>query len=65
MILRHGKMLMDFKGELMGMREMRKHVAWYTAGYKNSAAIRRRVNTVESYEGLCALCEDARTYCES
>ncbi len=63
MILRHGRMLMDFKGELMGMREMRKHVAWYTAGYRNSAAIRRRVNEVESYEGLCALCEDAGRQC--
>ncbi len=63
MILRHGKMLMDFKGELMGMREMRKHVAWYTAGYKNSAGIRRRVNEVETYEGLCALCEEAGRNC--
>ena len=59
MILRHGKMLMDFKGELMGMREMRKHVAWYTAGYKNSASIRRKVNQVETYDGLLALCDEA------
>lgn len=60
MILRHARMLMDFKGELMGMREMRKHVAWYTAGYKNSASIRRKVNEVETYDGLRALCEEAR-----
>ena len=60
MILRHGKMQMEFKGELMGMREMRKHVAWYTAGYKNSASIRRRVNEVETYEQLVKLCDDAR-----
>ena len=38
MILRHARMLMEAKGELMAMREMRKHVAWYTAGYQNSAA---------------------------
>lgn len=60
MILRHGRMQMEFKGELMGMREMRKHVAWYTAGYKNSASIRRRVNEVETYEQLVKLCDDAR-----
>lgn len=59
MILRHGKMLMDFKGERMGMREMRKHVAWYTAGYKNSAAIRRKVNQIETYGELQRLCEEA------
>lgn len=59
MILRHGKMLAEFKGELMGMREMRKHVAWYTAGYKNSASIRRKVNIVETYEQLEELCKEA------
>ena len=52
MILRHGKMLVEYKGEYLGIREMRKHVAWYTAGYKNSAALRRKVNQVESYEEL-------------
>ncbi len=52
MILRHARMLIDYKGEVMGMREMRKHVAWYTAGYPNSAALRRQVNQVETYEQL-------------
>lgn len=59
MILRHGKMMIAFKGELMGMREMRKHVAWYTAGYKHSARIRNQVNQVETYEQLEALCDKA------
>lgn len=52
MILRHARMLAEYKGELMGMREMRKHVAWYTAGYKNSASLRRRVNEIETYQDL-------------
>lgn len=60
MILRHGKMQMEFRGELMGMREMRKHVAWYTAGYQHSAAIRRQVNRVENYKQLQELCEHAK-----
>ena len=59
MILRHGRMQMEFKGECMGMREMRKHVAWYTAGYPHSASIRRRVNEVETYEQLEKLCRQA------
>ena len=40
------------KGELAAMREMRKHVAWYTAGYPHSAALRREINEVETLEGL-------------
>lgn len=52
MILRHAGMLAEYKGEQMGMREMRKHVAWYTVGYKNSASLRRRVNEIERYKDL-------------
>lgn len=52
MILRHARMQIAFKGEYLGIREMRKHVAWYTAGYKNSASIRRRVNEVENLRQL-------------
>ena len=52
MIFKHAEMLIVEKGELTGMREMRKHVAWYTAGYKNSAALRRKVNLVESFQDL-------------
>jgi nifR3 family TIM-barrel protein len=59
MILRHGRMQMEFKGEKIGMREMRKHTAWYTAGYPHSADIRRRVNEVETYAQLEKLCHEA------
>lgn len=55
MILRHGRMMMEFKGEMAGMREMRKHVAWYTAGYPNSAALRNDINSVETLDGLAEL----------
>ena len=58
MILLHGQMMMEFKGEMAGMREMRKHVAWYTAGYPNSAALRKDINTVSSMEELAALIEE-------
>lgn len=52
MILRHTKMQMEFKGEYIGMREIRKHAAWYTAGYKNSAKLRGKINETETYEEL-------------
>lgn len=52
MILRHAQGLIAHKGEFTGIHEMRKHVAWYTAGFPHSAQLRRRVNEVESYEDL-------------
>ena len=58
MILRHGRMMLEFKGELAGMREMRKHVSWYTAGYPNSAALRNDINMVSSMEELEALIKE-------
>lgn len=55
MILRHGQLMLELKGELAGMREMRKHVAWYTAGYPGSAALRNDINQVETMEELIGL----------
>lgn len=55
MILRHAQMMIDFKGEFTAMREMRKHVAWYTTGFKKSAKLRLKVNEVESFEQLKSL----------
>jgi len=51
-ILRHARMQLEFKGEYLGMREMRKHVAWYTTGYPHSAKLRVKVNAVETMEQL-------------
>lgn len=55
MILRHGRLQLKYKGEYTGIREMRKHVAWYTAGYPHSAALRNEVNHVETFEELSHL----------
>lgn len=52
MMLRHAKMLLEYKGEHTGIREMRKHIGWYTAGYPYSAKLRARTNEVESLEEL-------------
>ena len=51
-ILRHAKMELELKGEYTAVREMRKHIAWYTAGYPHSAALRKSVNEIESYQEL-------------
>ncbi len=55
MILRHGRMQEAYKGSYTGIREMRKHVAWYTAGMPHSARLRQRANEIESMEELESL----------
>ncbi len=55
MILRHGQMLAEYKGEQTAMREMRGHVAWYTKGMPHSAALRNEINQVETLKGLAGL----------
>ena len=52
MIMRHAVMLADYKGEETALREMRKHVAWYTAGFPHSARLRARVNEITGFEQL-------------
>lgn len=61
MMLRHAKMQLEYKGEYTGIREMRKHVSWYTAGFPNSSRLRAAINMVETYEQLETL---LRTYFE-
>lgn len=51
-ILRHAQMELLQKGEYTAVREMRKHIAWYTIGYPHSAALRRRVNEIEEFSQL-------------
>ena len=55
MILRHGWMLVQFKGEGVAMREMRGHMAWYTKGMPHSATLRNEINQVETLEGFVEL----------
>lgn len=52
MALRHARMQLDFKGDYTGIREMRKHAAWYTSGLKHASQLRRKLNAVETYEQL-------------
>ena len=52
MILKHCRLQMEYDDEIMAVRKMRKHVAWYTHGMKGSSALRDRVNHIESYNEL-------------
>ena len=54
MVERHAALLLDLKGEYTGIREMRKHLAWYTAGYPNSARFRQQINSMETFGELLA-----------
>lgn len=64
MILRHARLAIEYKGEFTGMREMRKHVAWYTMGYPGSSKLRNQVNAIESYSDLVQLLMDYSKHIE-
>lgn len=51
-IERHARMQMEEKGEYTGVKEMRKHLSWYTVGYPNSAKYRQMINSMETMEEL-------------
>ena len=62
MILRHAHMLIEAKGEYTGIREMRKHFAWYTSGMKHASGLRNEVNAVENFLQLEELVEKMREH---
>ncbi|MBR3824423.1 MAG: tRNA dihydrouridine synthase DusB [Lachnospiraceae bacterium] len=57
-VIRHANLQLKYKGEYTGVREMRKHLSWYTAGYPNSARFRQMINSMESMEQLIASVEE-------
>lgn len=54
MVLEHAKLQVKTKGEYTAVREMRKHLAWYTAGMPHSARFRQTINSMETMEELLA-----------
>lgn len=63
MILRHARMQIEWKGEYVGIREMRKHIAWYTVGYKASSKLRNLANQIETLKELEELLENWKSSC--
>ncbi len=52
MLLRHARIMIEYKGEYTAIREMRKHTAWYVSGLPNASAVRKLINYVESYKEM-------------
>lgn len=53
-VLEHARLQLKIKGEYTAVREMRKHLAWYTAGMPHSARFRQMIQSMESMEELTA-----------
>lgn len=51
-IIRHADMQVQYKGEYTAVREMRKHISWYSSGYRNSSKLRGKINEMETMEQL-------------
>lgn len=56
-IRRHAELNLKYKGEYTGVREMRKHLAWYSSGIPGGAKMRSRINEVESMEDILTVAE--------
>lgn len=52
MVMKHLNMVCETKGEKVGVREMRKHIAWYLKGMKNSNRIKNKINTIDTKEEI-------------
>ncbi len=59
-MLRHLKLMVEEKGEYIGIREFRKHVAWYTEGIYGSAKLRKRASEIEFEKDMIVLIEEIR-----
>ena len=57
-IIRHAKLQLEVKGEYIGVREMRKHIGWYSAGVPGAARLRGRVNEMETMEDVLSVARE-------
>lgn len=55
MVTRHLEMLVELKGEHIGLCEMRKHIAWYIKGLHNSTYVKERVFRLDKKEEVLEL----------
>lgn len=56
-MLRHMDLQIQYKGDYLGVREMRKHIAWYTKGMHGSTKMRDDINHIETEEEMRAYLE--------
>ena len=55
-LLRQAERMVEYKGEAIAMREIRKHAGWYMRGLRGAAAYRREAGAISSMEDLARLC---------
>lgn len=65
MINRHMKMMVDFRGEVPGIRDMRKHIAWYIKGMRNSTFVKEKIFRMTSKDEIISLLNKYADYLES
>lgn len=63
-MIRHIELLCKYKGDYIGMREARKHAAWYIRGIRGAAAFRAEIGRLESMEQLHMLAQRVIKSCE-
>ena len=63
MMMRHGLLMKEIKGEYVGIREMRKHIAWYLVGQKGAAALRKRACSLCSFSEFEEFLNEIRSHC--
>lgn len=56
-ILKHAALQIEYKGEYTAVREMRKHISWYSAGYPGSTKLRAKINEMENMDDILAITE--------
>lgn len=59
-IREHAEMMLKYKGEYVGIREMRKHLSWYLKGFEGAAALRKEINEMTDMNQLLAVVEKIR-----
>ena len=57
-IKQHIELEVKQKGENVGIKEMRKHLAWYTKNLKDSSQVRQKINTINDKAELINCLED-------
>ncbi|MCC0663260.1 tRNA dihydrouridine synthase DusB [Clostridioides sp. ZZV15-6597] len=55
--IKHLKLAVEEHGEYVAVREMRKHIAWYLKGLRNSARLRDEINKIEDYQEVVSKLE--------
>lgn len=57
--IRHIALIVEYKGEYVGVREARKHAAWYVRGARGAAALRAEINSAETLEKMTEIMKKA------